>query len=554
MKLDKKPLTANQYMLALAQPNQELPDWVADPVEVITEADKTKSDIKIELSKGGVLDVKITDAVSKEPVEDARVGVNSQTSNQSAYSRTNEDGLAQMRLMPGDYQVTYLYKQGYSQQRLQDTVTIEDGKTQHLEYELVGMPKITGIVCDQENKPIEGVEMEICPRGGREDSVSNAEGKFEVTYDLGGWPSGRTPTIFLIGRQYERNLAAAIQVDEDTRELEMKLEPAVTLTGQVVDVNDKGIADVEVRSMLQGPQWGSTIGRKAINTDNDGKYQIKALPPGRTYSIYARAEGYGESHSEQISTEAAVDNRVDAGKLTMTVANLSISGVVVDDNNKPVAGARINSYGDNQPYRNAQTDVDGKFTLEKVCAGKIRISANKTAATRLYGYIETEGGATDVRVVISERPSSMRYEPKRPPSLVGRPLPNLKDVGIDLTAAETDGKMILVCFFDMEQRPSRNCVMQLTGQAGQLEEKGLIVVTVQTSQVDEKTLNEWVRDNNIRLPVGIIKDDEKETRFNWGVESLPWLILTDSKHIVRAAGFRIDDLNEKIGEMTNVER
>jgi protocatechuate 3,4-dioxygenase beta subunit len=547
-------LTANQYMLALAQPNQELPDWVADPVEVITEADKTKSDIKIELSKGGVLDVKITDAVSKEPVEDARVGVNSQTSNQSAYSRTNEDGLAQMRLMPGDYQVTYLYKQGYSQQRLQDTVTIVDGTTQHLEYELVGMPKITGIVCDQENKPIEGVEMEICPRGGREDSVSNAEGKFEVTYDLGGWPSGRTPTIFLIGRQYERNLAAAIQVDEDTRELEMKLEPAVTLTGQVVDVNDKGIADVEVRSMLQGPQWGSTIGRKAINTDNDGKYQIKALPPGRTYSIYARAEGYGESHSEQISTEAAVDNRVDAGKLTMTVANLSISGVVVDDNNKPVAGARINSYGDNQPYRNAQTDVDGKFTLEKVCAGKIRISANKTAATRLYGYIETEGGATDVRVVISERPSSMRYEPKRPPSLVGRPLPNLKDVGIDLTAAETDGKMILVCFFDMEQRPSRNCVMQLTGQAGQLEEKGLIVVTVQTSQVDEKTLNEWVRDNNIRLPVGIIKDDEKETRFNWGVESLPWLILTDSKHIVRAAGFRIDDLNEKIGEMTNVER
>jgi protocatechuate 3,4-dioxygenase beta subunit len=545
---DIDSLSATRYVLALVQPNKELPDWVADPVEVITEAGKTKSGIRIELCKGGVLDVKITDAVSKEPVEDARVNVNSQASNRPAYGRSDKNGMARMRLMPGDYQVTYLYKQGYSQQRLQDAVTIEAGKTQHLEYELAGMPKITGIVSDQENKPIEGVEMEICPRGGREDSVSNAEGKFEVTYDLGGWPSGRTPTIFLIGRQYERNLAAAIQVDEDARELEMKLEPAVTLTGQVVDVNDKGIADVEVRSMLQGPQWGSTIGRKAINTDSDGKYQIKTLPPGRTYSIYARAEGYGESHSGQISTDAAVDNRVDAGKLTLSVANLSVSGVVVDDNNKPVAGARISSYGDNQPYRNTQTDIDGKFTLEKVCAGRIRISANKTMATRLYGYIETEGGATDVRVVISERSMSPRYEPKQPPSLVGRPLPELKEIGIDLPAADTDGKRLLVCFFDMEQRPSRHCITQLIKQAEQLKNKGVVIVAVQASKIEKNALDEWAKESKVPFSIGMIQVDPEKARFAWGVRSLPWLILTDSSHIVVSQGLSPGDLEKRLGQ------
>lgn len=547
-------LVSDRYILELVQPRNELPEWVADPVEVTTETGKTRSDIKIELSKGGVLEVKVTDAVSKEPLKEAYVSTRNQISGRYINSRSDINGLARMRLMPGDYQVDYINKQGYSRQRLQDTVTIEDGKTERVEYELTGMPKITGVALDDKGKLIEGVEMQVCPGGGREKSVSDAEGKFEVIYDLGSWPSGRPVTMFLVGRHLQRNLATAVQIEEDTRELEMKLEPAVTMTGQIVDPNNEGIANAEVRIMLRGPQWGSTIGRNTAITDSDGKYQIKALPPEHTYSVYARAEGYGESRSEKISAEAAEDNHLDAGSLTLIVANLSISGVVVDDNDAPVAGARISSYGDNQPYRDTQTDVNGKFTLEKVCAGKIQISADKTAATRLYGYVETEGGATDIRIVISERPTSTRYEPRRPPSLVGRPLLELKDVGIELSPADADGKMMLVCLFDIEQRPSRHCVTQLAKQAEQLEGKGVSAVIIQASKIEQDALNQWKNKYNIPFPIGMLKDDAEKARFAWGIRSLPWLILTDNEHIIRSTGFRVNELNEKIGEMANVER
>jgi len=547
-------LTTDRYILELVRPEKELPDWVADPVEVITETGKTKSDIKIELSKGGVLEVKVTDATNKKPVEEAHVGVNSQASSRSAYSRSDKNGLVQIRLLPGAYQITNIYKQGYSRQRPQDTVTIEDGKTEHLEYELLVMPKITGVVRDEKDKPIEGVEMEICPAGGMEESVSDVEGRFEVIYDLGSWPSGRIPTMFLVGRHEERNLAAAVQVDENTREIEIKLEPAITMTGQIVDPNDKGIADAEVRTMLHGPQWGSTIGRKPAITDKDGKYEIRALPPERTYSVYARAEGYGESRGEEINTAKAVDNRLDMGKLTLALANLSISGMVVDNEDKPVVGASISCDGENQPYRNTQTDIEGKFMIEKVCAGKIRVSANKYAVTRLYGYIETEGGATDVRIVISQSPSAMRYEPRQPASLVGRPLPELKDVGVDLPMAETDGKMLLVCFFDMEQRPSRHYVTQLAKQAEQLNGKGVTIVAVQVLKMDQNALNQWKNEYNIPFPVGMVESDADKARFTWGIRSLPWLILTDSEHIIRMAGFQVNELNEKIGGLTNAER
>jgi len=173
-------------------------------------------------------------------------------------------------------------------------------------------------------------------------------------------------------------------------------------------------------------------------------------------------------------------------------------------------------------------------------------------AARLYGNIETEGGATGVQIVISQR-SSIPYQPKRPPSLVGRPLPELKDVKVEIPSSDADGKMILVCFWDMEQRPSRYCVNQLAKQAEQLKQKGIIVVAVQASKVDENKLNDWVKKYNISFPFGMVQGDVEKSRFAWGVRSLPWLILTDRKHIIRSGGFGINDLNEKIGGIENAE-
>jgi hypothetical protein len=383
--------------------------------------------------------------------------------------------------------------------------------------------------------------------GAREDSTTDAEGKFEVTYDPGSWGSSEIPVMILVARYEEDNLAAAVQIDEDAGELDITLKPGITLTGKVLDPEGKGIADARINTMIRGPRWGSTIGRERITTDAQGKFEIRAIPADNKYNLYTRAEGYGENRGEEeIDTNNAVDNCLDVGTITLAVANLSVSGVVVDDEDKPVAGAQVSCYGDNQPSRRIQTDTEGKFTLENVCAGRIRLSANKSGTPRLYGYVETEGGATDVQIVISQRSSSTRYQPKRPPSLVGRPLPELKNVKVEIPSSDTEGKMILVCFFDMEQRPSRYCVNQLAKQAEQLKQKGVTVVVVQASKIDENKLNDWVKKYKIPFPVGMVQGNVEKSRFAWGVRSLPWLILTDRSHIIRSGGFGANALNDKI--------
>jgi protocatechuate 3,4-dioxygenase beta subunit len=552
-KFSLNALASDIYILQLVQPREELADWVAEPVEVITEAGKTKSDVKIELLKGGILEVVVTDAVTKQPVEKASVGVRNQASSEYHGGRSDKNGIARLRLMPGEYRMNSVYKEGYSRQRVQDAVTIEEGKTEHIEYELAGQPKITGVVRNYNGEPVKGVKLKACPMGGREDSTTDAEGKFEVNYDPGGWGSGEIPVMFLVCRYEEGNLAAAVQIDEDARELDITLKPGVIFTGKVLDPEGKGIANARISTMLRGPRWGSTIGRERITTDAQGKFEIKAIPAEHKYNLYTRAEGYGENRGEEIDTNDAVDNHLDVGTITLAVANLSVSGMVVDDEDKPVVGARVSCYGDNQPSRRTQTDTEGKFTLENVCAGKMRLSANKSGTPRLYGSTETEGGATDVQIVISQRSSSTRYQPKRPPSLVGRPLPELKDVKVEIPSSDTEGKMILVCFFDMEQRPSRYCVNQLAKRAEQLKQQGIIVVAVQASKIDENTLNEWVKKYKIPFAVGIVQGNVEKSRFAWGVRSLPWLILSDRKHIIRSGGFGINALNEKIGGIENVE-
>ena len=88
--------------------------------------------------------------------------------------------------------------------------------------------------------------------------------------------------------------------------------------------------------------------------------------------------------------------------------------------------------------------------------------------------------------------------------------------------------------------------MQLSKKTPELKDKEVIVIAVQASKVEQAKLDEWVKENDISFPVGMIENNEKKTQFNWGIKSLPWLILTDKKRTVQAEGFSLDELEEKV--------
>ncbi len=164
-------------------------------------------------------------------------------------------------------------------------------------------------------------------------------------------------------------------------------------------------------------------------------------------------------------------------------------------------------------------------------------------------YLEEEYTWQDsMKFVPDQWDGHIKYVPKDWSIQVGvdKPLPRFEGIRLNFPNEQTKDKAILLCFFDINQRPSRNCIKQLTQKAAALEEKGIAVVTVQASEVDEDKLIEWTKTNNIHFPVGAITADIEKTRFTWGVRSLPWLILTDKQHTVIAEGLTLAELDEKL--------
>lgn len=537
-------LAPGAYTVQLASRADKVADWVAEPVGVSLKAGETKSDIKLELVKGGIVEMLVKEGVTGKPIEKASVSLRPSERDQWTGSQTDPNGLARVRVTPGTYAISGAYKQGYSGQRQQEQIEINDGETKRLEYTLTASPRIAGTVRDEAGNPLASVKVEIKP-SSPEEKTTGSDGRFEVSWDPSNWgPAGTT--FVLVARDPARNLAATADIDEQVKSLDLKLRPGVVFTGKVLNHEGTPRGGAHIRVMLRVGNWGSTLGRSdEITTAQDGTFEAKAIPQERQYGVTATAEGYGK-FEVQADAANAKDNRVELGEFKLPLADQSVSGVVVDANDKPVPGARIYAYGENQPdSRDIQTDNEGKFVIKNVCAGPIRLNANAPGPNGLYGYAQTEGGATDVTIVVSERSSGQVFIPKKPQPLAGKPLPNLKSVGVELPP-EANDRMVLVCLWDMNQRPSRHIVTQLAQQASQLSEKGVTIVAIQAAKGDAATLAQWVEKNKTTFKTGSLTDDFEKARFNWGATSLPHLILTDKKHIVVAEGFGLSELDAKI--------
>jgi Flp pilus assembly secretin CpaC len=142
-------------------------------------------------------------------------------------------------------------------------------------------------------------------------------------------------------------------------------------------------------------------------------------------------------------------------------------------------------------------------------------------------------------------PSAILPE-RQPEPLLGKKIPEPDNIQNIEALKQIEGNRILICFWDMNQRPSRNLIGELAKQEKELAEKDIAVYLVQTSKIEPAKLKEWLDNRNITFPCGSINNDAEKVLFSWGVRAQPWLILTDQEGIVKAEGFGLEQLDEKL--------
>ena len=296
-------------------------------------------------------------------------------------------------------------------------------------------------------------------------------------------------------------------------------------------------------------------GHFAIELEEEGQYNLRFSPENHA-AIIAYDVPVGKSDLKVTLSEGGTVN----GRL---LRNEDGKKVPIASTEVKVEQSSRSSYSHLgfDRDRKTVTDSQGRFRFDHL---RTKMRDLRTSKSEQWEYTprvwEISYGTTSKTIAFYEGPNiedvELLVEPdySNPISLVGKPLPDFENITIDFSPEQAQDKMLLICFWDMNQRPSRNCIIELGRQAEKLKEKGVTAVTIQVSNLDKNTLDEWVKKNDISIPVGMIQNEEQKTCFNWGVKSLPWLILAGSSSVVVAEGFGIDVLDDNIRRLDEEKR
>jgi RNA polymerase sigma factor (sigma-70 family) len=198
------------------------------------------------------------------------------------------------------------------------------------------------------------------PLEGSTTVVSDAKGQFEAY----GLPGGASLQVIAVPEPFVQlggTIIDAHQVPGDTEVFNLpRIDVArgVTITGRLVDAEDRPLADVQVYAQ-EGPQP-----RGAAKTDRHGDFTITGVPPGLKLSYQVAAEPQGLWTDAQIVRETPLLLRAPINKPKPRAEAGGIRGTVVDAEGRPVVGAEVHLSiaTENQGKREIlMTDANGGY-------------------------------------------------------------------------------------------------------------------------------------------------------------------------------------------------
>ena len=182
---------------------------------------------------------------------------------------------------------------------------------------------------------------------------------------------------------------------EDATNLNVKLKPALTLTGHVKNAADSPLTGAQVGLWLKAGRGYEQLNEQMNPVNAEGRYEIKCLPPDAQHMVYATAKGYGKSQQQ---VEPALEtNRMELAPFVLKLADRVIAGQLLHDNDKPASGADVQLSGDGQPDGYMATDSKGRFHFQ-VCEGQIHLLAFSQSGA---GSAQTTVEAGDTNIVMS---------------------------------------------------------------------------------------------------------------------------------------------------------
>ncbi len=524
-------------------------EWFDDAPVVTVASGQTLDNVTLEVNRGATLEIVARDTASDTLLEAARITVRSDR--YTHHGVTDANGCVRLRLPVGKYDLSGI-KEGhvmFAALKTPATVQLSQGQVcrEELDFNCWAVDASATVV-NAAGQPQPNVSMRLWP--WCDCGYTDAEGRFTNTC----YATGKT-TEQLVAARDETSGQAAIVMLKGSKENqhvtgEIKLEPAYAVTGRVVDPNGAALPGAHVELLLGETNRSPSRFESAVSTcvtDADGAYRFTALPANESdeeyYAVAAYASGYNGNSVSPIRPDGPVDKPIELEPIILKPADRIVSGIVVDIDGHPVSGALVQTprpYNEDakQPYCRTLADRNGRFCLEGLCTGPAKIESVAPGAPRTWGHTQTVGGERNTRIVLGQTLQGAKY-------LVGTPLPSWERLGLSSAADRCAGKAILLCLVDPQQRPSRHCLKQLADRATLLSQRAVATIVVPLSD-DAVEMDQYDASFHIARCDG----DGAKLREVLGVQSLPWLVLTDLEHTIVAENFAVSKLDSLLGAIS----
>ena len=404
-------LPEGKYIITVAYPFEQTGEYVSYPARANVKNGQATNRIKLQLRKGNIVEVTVRNSITGKPVKNAWVKAAQQKNSMGhsyvhATARTDQKGTARLRVLRGKCFISAGHTEyaGY----VYDEPVVRKNLTK-LELLLSPLPRARGIVRDKYGKPLPDAIVMVNTR--QDISKTNKYGEFDFNYEQ------RARKYFLFAMNNEGDQAAAIKIDPHNKmPLNIQLKDANTIRGSIKDENGKPLANVQVLFIVQTPGVLSSLHPNEITTDSDGNFEISGIPPQRKpyeYRLRINTRNHGSIEDKDIAFNEWVAEK----SYVLKTANMSVSGIVIGKDGKPAVGVPVMSNGPagsrykGQPHRNAITDENGKFTINRVCKGPLRLQAGW--ASQNPGFLNVKGGDKNLKIILGQRTEDQEKHKKK---------------------------------------------------------------------------------------------------------------------------------------------
>lgn len=370
------------------------PSYIEEVSDVVTLAPGGEKKLHIVLGEGGRLEGRVRED-DKSPVAGARIEIAAATGTFEAVTYTVDDGTFSVAAVPTDVVLTVFRPDDPTEVAARIEVDVPPREKREVDILLPKLRDPVSVrVVDDRDYPV--VRAQVRATSLDVDTLlektlfTDDDGTVEVHGAQG------LPLRLVV--EHPGHAPLAVLLDPAGKEHRIVLTDGIVAHGSVTARDG--------RDRIEGASVTlyTATGARHATTDREGGFEVKDLAQGRVRMV-ATAEGHAR-------TEAVIFVEGD-GRRTVELDPIDLSrageatGVVVDSNGDPVAGARVAMDAvptylpvGRLPPHIVQTDKDGRFSLGSLPEGKITLAAYSPELGRGEASVEIRAERTTDRVKI----------------------------------------------------------------------------------------------------------------------------------------------------------